>query len=217
MKIFDTSIKSNDKGFTIIELLIATAVFSVILLICAGAMIQVGRVYYKGITTIKTQEASRTVIDDISQAIQFAGGPVMPTSIVPPANNSAPVRVCIGSNRYTYILGAQRKNFPGANQRKHVLVKDNFPGCNASTLAQAIDADPLTDSSQELIPENMRLSRFDIVPNGRLYEVTVKVVSGENDVLVNTNDPSTNCLSSIFGAQFCSLSELQAVVQKRIP
>src|SRR3990172_9120101 len=60
-------------GFTIVELMIATTIFSVILLIVTFGMLQIGRTYYKGITLTKTQNAARSIIDTISQDIQFSG------------------------------------------------------------------------------------------------------------------------------------------------
>jgi prepilin-type N-terminal cleavage/methylation domain-containing protein len=43
---------SNRSGFTIIELMIATAVFSVVLLLCATALVTIGNMYRRGITAV---------------------------------------------------------------------------------------------------------------------------------------------------------------------
>lgn len=64
--------RTNNKGFTIIELLIATVIFSVVLLVITGAIVQFGRVYYKGIVQSRTQERTRAITDSVSKNLQFS-------------------------------------------------------------------------------------------------------------------------------------------------
>ena len=52
---------SGQKGFTVLELMIATTVFSVMLLLTTTGMIQIGKVYYKGLVTAKTQDTVRSI------------------------------------------------------------------------------------------------------------------------------------------------------------
>ncbi len=61
----------NKKGFTIVELMIATVVFTLVLLMASAAIIEVGKKYYKGITYARTQEVARSVVEEISQSLQF--------------------------------------------------------------------------------------------------------------------------------------------------
>ncbi|HSX46450.1 MAG TPA: prepilin-type N-terminal cleavage/methylation domain-containing protein [Patescibacteria group bacterium] len=215
------------QGFTVIELLIATAIFSVILLICAAALVQVGRVYTKGITTSRTQETAISVLDDVSQALQFSGGAFTPINT--PQN---PYRFCINDHRYNYKIGYQLTDdtSPGPFQDNHVLYKDINGSCdNAFT--------NLSTSPQELLSPGMRLAKLDItqIPSTtRLYNITVRVVYGDNDLLCSptTGDCNTSsdnftsytingvptdlsCKSSA-GSQFCAVSELSTTVQKRI-
>jgi prepilin-type N-terminal cleavage/methylation domain-containing protein len=64
--------RTNSKGFTIIELLIATVIFSVILLVITGAIVQFGRIYYKGVVQSRTQERTRAITDSVVRNIQFS-------------------------------------------------------------------------------------------------------------------------------------------------
>lgn len=59
------------RGFTIIELMISTVVFSLVLLAASAAIIQIGKKYYKGITNARTQEVARSTVDEIAQSLQF--------------------------------------------------------------------------------------------------------------------------------------------------
>src|SRR5690606_2255321 len=97
--------EGGSAGFTIVELLIATVVFSMVLLVCAFAILHVGRMYYKGMIISRTQDVSRKVIEDVAGAIQF--GP-SGNDVVRPGTGTAPaadIRAwCIGTTRYTYSI-----------------------------------------------------------------------------------------------------------------
>ena len=77
---------TSQKGFTIVELLISSLVFSLVLLTVTIGVIQITRVYYKGITESTAQNAARDALDTISQAIQFNGGEVSKTNPSAPGN-----------------------------------------------------------------------------------------------------------------------------------
>ena len=63
--------RAEQNGFTIIELLIATTVFSLILLISVAGILQISRMYYRGVTQSRTQETARSIIDEVGEAIRF--------------------------------------------------------------------------------------------------------------------------------------------------
>lgn len=59
----------NTAGFTIVELMIATVVFSVILILITTGIIQIGKAYYKGIIGSRTQETARKITDEVGRSI----------------------------------------------------------------------------------------------------------------------------------------------------
>src|SRR3989344_6639968 len=126
-------LRGRKEGFTIVELLIATSVFAVLLLLCSVALIQISRVYYKGVTTTRTQEASRNIIDDISRGIQFSGGTV--TDPLPDVSQPGVSYFCVNNARYTYKLDTQvTDNSPqgGLQQGYHALAQDTTNSCGVS-------------------------------------------------------------------------------------
>ncbi len=206
---------SQQAGFTIVELLIASAVFSVVLLLCAAAMLQIGRIYYKGVTTIRTQETARNIIEDISRGIQFAGGDII-VQTVPRGDRYV---VCVGDARYSIVLARQRRTSPDAamNQVEHVLVRDQPPVCSAADSPLENPADGAATGAQEMVPENMRLAKLEIAQQAdNTYAVTVRVVSGEDDLLHNATEEDAACKLGQSGGQFCAVSELRTVVHKRL-
>src|SRR5438105_2979488 len=100
---------THETGFTIIELLVATTVFSVVLLLVSVGLIQIGRTIMKGVTTDRNQATAQAVMDDVSQAIQFSGGNVTPVtpSFNPADLNPAVYYFCVDNNRYTFRLNTQ--------------------------------------------------------------------------------------------------------------
>src|SRR5688572_1794031 len=100
--------KGPERGFTILELLVATIVFSVVLLLVTAGIMQITRVYYKGVTETNTQNTARTIVDTISQAIQFSGGDVTVTN--PAAVPGTDYAFCVGNEQFSYRLGWQVEN-----------------------------------------------------------------------------------------------------------
>lgn len=204
-------INKSTRGFTIVELMIATAVFSVILLLITTGMLEVGRLFYKGTTNANTQETARVILEDISQSIQFSGESVtLPTA-------AQPNRLCVGAKRYTFNRGVM---YTGAN---HVLLTDRYPTtCNDSTPANNMGSPAA--GSREMLGRNMRLSEINvrcvdgsfICPNGT-YGIRVRVVYGTDDLLVDATLPTARCRQDIrAGTQFCSVSELETTVTRRV-
>jgi hypothetical protein len=205
--------------------MIATLIFSVILLIITTGILQITRTYYKGITLTNTQNAARTIMDTLAQAIQFNGGQVNWPAAVG-GNNAG----CIGNQEYSYRLGVQLEATPTVpNQMTRVTDVRDISGC---------DTGNASFTHKELLSPHMRLTKLNVVPllgNDNLYEVSVKVVYGDDDLLcspsvpASCSDPSSNHLATPSdyakdditcreqaGSQFCAISSLSTIVQKRM-
>lgn len=208
--------KTGQKGFTVIELMISTAVFAVVLVVVTSGILQVSRLYYKGVNQAHTQSVVRTITDIIAQTIQFGGGPVIPTSSGA-ATPSAPKVLCVGNQRFTYDLGWQVvDSSPNSSEHQtfHGLVQDNFSGCSATT-TQPLNSQ--TVLGRELLSPNMRLSKLNVEEVGdNLYKIEVRVIYGDDDLLKTPNDPLSSCINETAGTQFCTISELSTVVTKRV-
>lgn len=225
------SLIPNDKrGFTIVELMIATIVFSVIMLVASGAVVRFTTNFQKGLTQTTTQNTARSVIENISQSLQFAGA--SGAAPLNPANGSR--GYCVNSTNYSFIKGVQLED-----QAHHVLVERPGSGVSCGGSAQDVLASP---EGQELLSPHMRLSRLDIQQQGsKLYTLTIKVVYGDDDLLciageTNTASPrhcnSTLPLTNVAslsdedlaklqcktqkGSEYCAVSELTTTVQSRL-
>jgi prepilin-type N-terminal cleavage/methylation domain-containing protein len=208
--------KQNQSGFTIVELMIATIIFSMALLLITFGLLQVTRTYYKGVTSDKTQQTARAIMDEISQAIQFSGGPIIATpTTAPGAGVSA--NFCINGVRYSYVLDRQLTDgTPNATQTNHVLLSDAYSACSSSTalnLGTTINLATLSNP-RELIGPNMRLAKMNVMDKGNgLWQIDVMVVYGDTDLLAPDHK---QCASLRAGTQFCAVAALSTIVQKRL-
>jgi type II secretory pathway pseudopilin PulG len=205
----------GEAGFTIIELLVSTLVFSVVMLLIAVGVMQFNHAYYGGITQTNTQDTARSILEQVSQGIQFSGDQV--TS--PIASAGSEQGFCIGNDRYSFRLGWQLVDsgpIVAQHQMTHVLIKDS-PGLCGGMSAQNFN-NPLAAGSTELLSPHMRLSKLSVsqVPGTtNLYNIDVRVVYGDDDLLTNPTASNAAC-KLVSGAQFCAISELSTVVQKRL-
>ena len=201
--------RRHSAGFTIIELLISTIVFGVVLLVVATAILQFTRVYYKGITESNVQETARTIADDIAQGIQFNGGTV--TNTPPGPATGVFYAFCIGDRQYSYQVGHQLTDgTPTATQKRHVLVNASVAGCTSSTPAQSMNG-------REMLAPSMRLARMEVTSVGtNLYRVSVRVVYGDDDLLDNPTTSAATCKNIRAGTQFCAVSDITTTVVKRV-
>ncbi|MDZ7786536.1 MAG: prepilin-type N-terminal cleavage/methylation domain-containing protein [Candidatus Saccharibacteria bacterium] len=192
---------SKQKGFTIVELMIATTVFSVILLIMSAGLIYIGKVYYRTVAQNKVQETSRAIMDSVAQSIQFSGGDVT----VSDPNGKA---TCVGNIKYF--------------KTENVIVNSGSDGLQRSNGATSCSNSVGSDSEQ-LIPEGMFLRDFEVsqIGDSDLYTIHVQVVSVPGDELVNLADGSselfdgTNCKTGP-GSEYCATSRLETTVKKRL-
>src|SRR5581483_9172525 len=68
--------KYNSKGFTITELVIATAVFSVVLMLGVVGFVQIGKQFYKGVSVSQTRDIASQIMNAITSDIRLSQGGV---------------------------------------------------------------------------------------------------------------------------------------------
>lgn len=231
-------LKIDQRAFTIVELMIATMVFSVILLLVTTGVIQIGSAYYKGALQSRTQETARNIIDEISRGIQFSGDRVVINTGYDVAANPYPqpggrYGLCVGGTAYSYIIDRQLRDPngpPGTTDQRPYMLMSYRPteGCSTYPTGADVGSNPIyapasvntqyPNAYKELLGIGMRLTALQIQDNGNnTYTITVEVASGERELFepADTNLISTACRGSV-GNQFCAMSRLTTTVQKRV-
>lgn len=207
-----TTIAHDEKGFTILELLISTAVFSVVLLLCATAVLQVGQIFYKGVVTNRIQDTSRKVANDVISAIQYGESNLTYQQVAIPGGFAK----CIGTVRYTYLTGKSVGS--GAGQSLHVLWKDRVGAVGSCALNPVNINSPA--SGEELLGPNMRINNFDVTSlTGSLWKVNVTIAYGATDDLFVNNGGVYDyslCIPRNLGGQFCAVSGITSYAMERL-
>lgn len=214
----NTQNTNSQKGFTIIELMIATSAFSVLLLVVLSSLVYIGRLYYKGVTEAKTQEIARTVVDRVSQTVQLSGVPVRSIS-VDTGTSPWTGAYCVGSKKFSYKGNVQLKtDSPGDNQSDQVLVESDDPNCLSSN-----DPSP-ANNPVELLDELMRVTDLSIRPNGSLITVSLGIAYG-GDASIEGDDEEVfdiefnrivRCKTGAPGSEFCSVATITTTVFRKV-
>lgn len=224
----------KQSGFTIIELLVAMVAFSSMILIVGLTTLQLGRMYYKGVSTINTQEATRTVVASVGEQLQFATGIVtqQPADLI---RGTARIKsYCIGDVRFTYVINRRLDSslsapgFSDADKTmRHVLWQDR----KTTTECTPVDlASQTLANGKDLVGEDMRLKEFSIrenvvpvLPGGRsdIAKIDVNIIYGVNELINFTDAPGTEnpegCKTGDVTAQWCAQSNLTTNVFRRYP
>lgn len=202
----------RQKGFTIVELMIATAAFSIILLLATGSIMEIGKLYYKALTQSKTQETARNISEEVTRSIQFSK---FSKEVPDPTRN----QFCIGDTRYTYEFN--QKIDPADTSRI---------GIKASRISSADSCATPGAPGKELLGKNMQLLDFVVEPvansSGKVYEIHLRIAYADNDLLTaydnngnlvpGANTKTALCKSNVAGSNFCAVSHLDNFVKKRL-
>jgi prepilin-type N-terminal cleavage/methylation domain-containing protein len=204
--------RRRQHGFTIVELLIATAVFSVVLLVFLTALVRISELFYKGVSMSNTQEAARNVIQDISDDLQFYNRkPVIGSNYF-----------CVGIHRYSYNIAV--KVGVGGN---HGITRETITGACPSPATQPVNY----ATGEELLDPGMQLNQFSLTPcPNSLCQVHLHLVfyGDDNRVFFSStpgyvNDihsasynadkaPDAVCTGDDSSSQFCSVADYDSTI-----
>lgn len=224
-------------GFTIIELLMATTVFSIVLLLAISGFIGIGQAFFKGVSNSQAQQVARQTIDDIAGNIRAAPTISSQQTYLPPGGGRY-LYYCINNIRYTHghdtanipimFDGGKPVNYsPGSAGANFGLLKDKLPGSSACAKPCLLPADGCVqfNSPQELLDSKMRVGDLDIhVPlaggTDNLFLVSLDVAYGdESSMVFDTRIPGhvkIQCSGHISTQQYCGVTTLSTAVYSGI-
>lgn len=192
---------AEQKGFTIIELMLAMAFFTFILIFIVTSLMQVMRTYNRGLSLKSVNQSGRSIGAEVQRAIQASKGDNVNISV---ANNDW--RVCLGDYSFVWNEDSDsdknRYSAPNTGTRLgFVKVRDT-----SQALCSPTPNDVNKTNSTELLSDNLKLQRVDVTPvaENYLYRVDFIIATAGDNLL----DASGKCrVDSPVDAQFCALSE----------
>ncbi|MCA9346308.1 prepilin-type N-terminal cleavage/methylation domain-containing protein [Candidatus Saccharibacteria bacterium] len=217
----------NQTGFTIIELMIATVIFSLVLMVCLAGIMQITKMYYRTVTQNKTREVARSIIDELGESLRYSsaaynsGSPVIGPQIEL-SNDNYIGYFCVGQKRYSYAIDRQVSTKLDAERKqiKHALWVDTSQ-CDGPADLNSANSEPSANGA-DLVPENMRLFKLSISnvdSSNSVYRIEVGVAYGDDDLLFpkpEENPTELTCEGAINASEFCATVILSETVQKRL-
>lgn len=161
MKYGNSNNLTTNQGFTIAELLIATAVFSLVLLLGLTGFIQVGKMFFKGIAITQTQSAVSNVYKIVTEDLH------RDKKVLSEADGGGGTkRYCIDRHRYTYFVQLNPVNINqiitnAASWTQSGIVLDTLPVAGGCPDPLAAGNNFYSDSKQ-LLNDGMILGAFDL-------------------------------------------------------
>ena len=207
--------KSNQNGFTIIEVLIASLVFTTILLLCMEGITRIAKVYVKNSSTTKTSEFVKSFVEEIAQQVRYS-------TVTPGYSGTNPVFICVSGKGYKIEINKADTD-PAVNP----IIKINDPGC--SFYSDPTKYTVVANSPEPVAPSGMRVLKFSLiktVETGQLWQIDMRVALGPKDLLIDSanrlltdplsNPATANCTSGVAGSEFCSVINISTTVSRRM-
>jgi len=210
---------AKTSGFTIIELLLATSVFSVVLLAALAGFLGVGHLFYKGVSVTNTQNVATQVLNDIANNMQTSSAIQLPAS----TGTNGYTYMCVGSTRYTYTsvngISVMANDSTGitygsGSAGNYGLLKDSLPGnsgCTAPTGAKLA-----SNGAVEMLDNQMRITQLKVqqVPSAQnLYNISIVVAYGDNTVLdFSKSKTQPACSGGSSSQAFCAVANASTTV-----
>ena len=199
-------------GFTIVELLVATVVFSTVLVVITAGVMYFTRNYYASVNRSKVQNTARSIVSSISQGVQFTGVAIATTDTTTSSNpdSSGVTYFCTGGKLYAFRAGQKYSGNTATQADPGLYVVPQPTGC--APLASTGYNNPL---GQQLLGPKMRIGSLTLKNVGsQLYSISLTLAYGDDDLLTGTGS-ATRCISQA-GSQFCAVSALNTTVQRRL-
>jgi len=216
----------QSSGFTIVELMIATVVLSVILLLSTVMITSIGNLYYKGVNKSRLQDDARTIANDVSQRLELQANstqlPGTDGETYPYGSGSIYVAaICIGSTRYSYIEDSAGQKWQigsggsAVNQVPHIFWRDTNPSASCTALDLTKTNPPGSGSDgTELISANSSVSYFSVDTTSAPYGVKIDLAYGDRTLLSGVGLNAT-CKGGA-GDQFCATATVSTAATPRL-
>ena len=207
--------KLDQKGFTIVELLIATSVFASILLIVTYGIIQISKMYTNGFIQSQTQNVTVSLSDQITRDIGFSSAiSIKPdTSVqvtIPGQSTTTYYYFCTNQNEYFYV--------PGGSISEISLGKIGGLGCTSSVINNSQDSgyiqNLLSSSNMEILNHTSYYNQNMITKlSTGLYSVNIDILYGSTSNLTqNSIGTQWICRPTVLIGPFCANYNLSTQV-----
>lgn len=199
----------KQRGFTLIELMLALSFLAFILIFIVSAMVQYMNTYNKGLVYKEINQAGRTTFEDINRSLRFSSANVSLMS---------KGRLCMGGETYVWNTPTVTNKYEGTVgnvEEGMIRVPD---GAGALCIADTMGNGPLIPKLPEsdvIAGSNVEVQSFagTQYDNGGLYKLKL-VLSTGGDNRPDNNLGDIECPGGSEG-QFCAVAEFETFIAAR--
>lgn len=205
--------QEDNRGFTLVELLLAMAFISALLLVIAVTVLQISSMYNKGLTLRAVDISGRNLTSDMRRVFSETDPFDLESSFIEqfnPGNSNTEIeggRLCTGSYSYVWNLGGALANTDtppingyetGSKTIKFVRVRDvNGEYCSNPELRVRNDdaTELLSSGDHNLALQSFTISQLaeDTSSGQALYRVQMVLGTNDRGALENLNTVDTSC------------------------
>lgn len=196
---------SKNRGFTLVELTLALAFISFLLLFMVAAILQVTRLYVKGSAIRQINQTGRQLVDDVSASLrtgkklQFQG-----------EYN----RLCVDNTSYIWNSEGEVVNkFIGETTTttlRFVSVKDD-----GGKLCDTPTTDLIKSESTDLIGPDITPLEFSVKQTGKLWNISLVLATAGSNLPRNVGSDDAPKFECAPDNQFCAFGDFQTSVYAR--
>lgn len=194
--------KIDNKGFTLVELLLAMAFFSFILLFITTGFIVVNRAYNKGITVKLIQDEARSTMEKLVREVRSANTVTEDASV--------PGCITINSDSYYWFVPVSGD---ALSPMRLMVARDTT--CSEAEVAPSPVGEDLLH--ERVGVQYMEISRVSDGGNSAPFYKVHMILSTVDADLLDSTGLTASCLtqSASSGNQYCDLVELVTIVSTR--
>lgn len=213
-----------------IELMLAMGFISVLLLAVAMTVIQIGKIYNRGMTLKEVNQVSRTITDELTRSIATSPSFSLAPSAGKYVSEAWGGRLCLGQYSYIWNYGtaiknndANRSRFTNGSEIQLVKVPDLSGTYCVRVDSRYPDIDPANAAELlEVTDRDLAVHKIDITTAStandsrtgqRLY--TIGFTIGTNDPS-SLNETATGCKTPDelgFSFEYCAVQQFTIVVR----
>lgn len=198
--------ESRPNGFTLIELMLAMAFLSFMLIFIVLALIQYMATYNKGIIYKEINQSGRTIFEDVTRAMRVASVNI---------RSVGEGRLCVGGQSYVWNTDTTNNRYQksGAEITGIVRVPDSSGSICSADSSVLPDVDP--DIVTVIASPDIAVQSFDAkeADEGGLYYLSFKLSTAGQNAPVNF-EGDIQCPPGREG-QYCALAEFTTHVASR--
>jgi hypothetical protein len=184
--------------------MIATMVFSTILVAITFGVMHFSALYYKGVYTSETQNVARDIMDQVTDAVKYGTGEVYTIEGAPGHDDD--VLFCAGG--YVFYIPRLYDKYLGNDPSKGFYMQP--------MTGDTCSAPSNTNGRKQLLAKNMRVAKIAFMESDthNVYTFSITIAYGDNDLLTDSGD-TVQCNAGA-GNEYCAVSSLVTTIKKRI-